>query len=306
MCITSPPYWGTRDYCTDPVIWDGTPHCDHDFNPDTNEGAFCSNCGAWKGQLGQEPSLKLYIKHIINVMDEVKRVIKEEGTCWLILGDTYASGEVGRHDKNYGGDYDRPKWKGIKRKYAIMETGLSLGCLANIPSRIAIEMTDNHGWIERNAIIWHKLNAMPDGAKNRFTSDYEILYLFVKNNKYYYSQILEPSVKYNKSSEKTKLKMRNKRSVWSLPVQPFFEAHFAVFPEKLIEISIRAGCPQNGIVLDPFIGSGTTGVVAKKLSRNYIGIDISKDYAKIAERRIASTQINESPIKIKKMENSDK
>ena len=161
-------------------------------------------------------------------------------------------------------------------------------------------MTDKHGWIERNAIIWHKTNAMPDGAKNRFTSDYEILYLFTKKNKYYFNQILEPSTN-TKSSNKNKKKMRNKRSVWSLPVQPFYEAHFAVFPEKLIEIPIQAGCPENGVVLDPFMGSGTVGVVAKKLSRNYIGIDISKECKKISEKRISATNATESKMKIKKL-----
>jgi len=291
MCITSPPYWGTRNYNTEPVIWDGTPHCEHDFYPDINGGSFCSNCGAWRGQLGQEPTLKLYVKHIVSVMDEVKRVLKDEGTCWLNLGDTYASGEVGRHDKNYGGEFDRPKWKGIKRKHATLDTGVPLGSITNMPFRVAIEMTDNHGWIERNAIIWHKPNAMPDGAKNRFTMDYEILFFFVKNNKYYFERILEPSSEYKRSPLTAKVKMRNKRSVWSLPVQAFSQAHFAIFPEKLIETPMKAGCPPNGLVLDPFIGSGTVGVVAKKLSRNFIGIDLNKDYAQMAEERISSTKI---------------
>jgi len=300
MCITSPPYWGARYYRTDPVIWDDAPHCDHDFISDVSEGAFCSSCGAWKGQLGQEPSVKLYVKHILNVVDEIKRVLKDEGTFWLNLGDTYASGEVGRHDKNYGGDFDRPKWKGIERKFLKMDTGLPAGCLVNVPSRIAIKMTDNHGWIERNAIIWHKKNAMPDGVKTRFTSDYEFLYLFTKKKKYFFNQILEPSVT-SKSSKTTKSKMRNKRSVWSLSAQPFYEAHFAVFPEKFVETPIRAGCPENGIVLDPFMGSGTVGVVAKKLSRNYIGIDISKECVEMSEKRIASTQISKDKFTIRKL-----
>lgn len=293
MCITSPPYWGPRNYDTEPIIWDDNPSCNHNFS-EVNSGSFCSVCGAWKGQLGQEPTLKLYVKHIADTMDEVKRALKKEGTCWLSLGDTYASGEVGRHDKNYGGEFDRPKWKGIKRKHVSFETGVCMNSMINMPARVAMEMTDNRGWIQRNAIIWHKPNAMPDGVKNRFTMDYEMLYFFVKSNKYYFDRILEPTAEYSRSQLNSTIsplnstiKMRNKRSVWSMPVQAFSEAHFAIFPEKLIEPPIKAGCPQNGIVLDPFMGSGTVAVVARQLSRYYIGIELNKNYVKIAEERIS-------------------
>jgi len=291
MCITSPPYWGTRNYDTEPVIWGGNNSCNHDFATcDNNGGFFCSNCGAWKGQLGQEPTLKLYVKHVVDVMDEVKRVLKNEGTCWLSLGDTYASGEVGRHDKNYGGEFDRPKWKGIKRKYATLETGVPFGSITNMPARVAIEMTDNHGWIERNAIIWHKPNAMPDGVKNRFSMDYEMLYFFVKTNKYYFERVLEPSAEYLKSPLTSNVKTRNKRSVWSLPVQAFSKAHFAIFPEKLIETPVKAGCPPHGTVLDPFMGSGTVAVVAKRLHRNYVGIELNREYVEIAKERMTHSK----------------
>lgn len=288
MCITSPPYWGPRMYNTEPIIWDGDPSCDHDFN-DGNSGSHCQKCGAWEGQLGLEPTLKLYVKHVADIMDEVKRVLKKDGGLWLSLGDTYVSGEVGRHDKNYGGEFDRPKWKGIKRKHITFDTGVCPSSLINMPARVAIEMTDNRRWIERNAIVWQKPNAMPDGAKTRFTMDYEMMYFFTKNTKYYFDRIMEPSAEYLKSPfNPNKNKMRNKRSVWSIPVQAFSEAHFAVFPEKLIENPIKAGCPPNGVVLDPFMGSGTVAVVAKRLGRNYVGIELSPDYVKITENRIAS------------------
>jgi len=294
MCITSPPYWGTRHYDAERIIWDEDTSCNHNFDDGNDGNQFCSKCGAWKGQLGQEPALKLYVKHIVAVMDEVRRVLKKEGTCWLNLGDTYASGELGRHDKNYGGEFDRPKWKGIKRQHASLDSGVPSGCITNMPARVAIEMTDNHGWIERNAVIWHKPNAMPDGAKNRFTMDYEVLYLFTKGSKYYFQQILEPSTECLKSPKKLKAKMRNKRSVWSIPVQPFSKAHFAVFPEKLIEIPIQAGCPPGGVVLDPFMGSGTVAIVASRMSRNYVGIELSEKYVRIAHERLCQHRTSRS------------
>ncbi|HEY8805263.1 MAG TPA: site-specific DNA-methyltransferase [Clostridium sp.] len=262
MVITSPPYWGLRNYNTDPQIWDEEEGCD-----------------VWRGELGSEPTFNLYIKHLCDIFDEVKRVLTEDGTCWVNLGDTYAGGKTNDIVPNK-----------------------SLCC---IPDRFKIQMIDR-GWICRNDIIWHKPNAMPSSVKDRFTVDYERLFFFTKNKKYYFEQQKEPvkdSYFGKRGSSKTRTKFqsamcgdnkdtvtlyteRNKRSMWSINTQPLKEAHFAVFPEELVKTPVKAGCPENGIVMDIFMGSGTTAVVAKGLNRNYIGIELNPEYINIAKNRI--------------------
>ena len=177
--------------------------------------------------------------------------------------------------------------------------------LVGIPDRFKIKMIDK-GFICRNEIVWHKPNQMPSSVKDRFTVDFEKFYFFTKNTKYYFEQQLEPYISKenhelrNKNSEKyegTNLFSdggrdyysqggRNKRCVWSINTKPLKEAHFAIYPEELIETPIKACCPENGIVMDIFFGSGTTGVVAKKLNRNYLGIELNSEYIKIAEKRL--------------------
>jgi len=180
-----------------------------------------------------------------------------------------------------------------------------------IPERFAIQMIDN-GWILRNKIIWHKENQMPSSVTDRFTVDFEDIFFFVKQQKYYFEQQLEPytepmnrwgSVKleangvsiWDKGTKQTTYRNknmrpneegRNMRTVWTINTQPNSEAHFATYPELLVEKIIKAGCPENGLCLDPFMGSGTTGLVAKKLNRNYLGIDLNPEYIKIANNRI--------------------
>jgi site-specific DNA-methyltransferase (adenine-specific) len=254
MVITSPPYWGLRDYGV-------------------------------SGQLGLEPTFQEYLTNLKAIFREVKRILKPQGTCWVVLGDTY-----------------------------------SKKSLVQIPSRFALMMTDELEFILRNEIIWHKPNAMPSSVSDRFTIDFENLYFFVKNKKYYFQQQKEPMKtkdtnppntafgslrldrrkKHNKQDQvgrhdytgfnaryvPPKDLMRNKRSVWSVSTKNYKGAHYAVFPEDLIETPILAGCPEGGVVLDPFIGSGTTALVAKRLNRNYIGIDINPEYCKIAQERL--------------------
>lgn len=260
MCVTSPPYWGLRDYQTNPVKW--------------NDG--------WCGELGAEKNANDYINHLCNIFDEVKRVLKNDGTCWVNIGDTY------------------------KKKYL---------CL--IPFLFALEMK-KRGWILRNVIIWHKPRCVPMGVKDRFTVDFEYIFLFAKNTKYYFEQQLEPfksttlKHSYNRSlSEKSKyyqgfnaknqqifkeklinniLKGRNKRTVWSISPTSFHGDHTATYPMKLIEIPIKAGCPENGIVLDPFIGSGTTAIMAEQLNCNWIGIELNPKYIKMAMERIKNAR----------------
>lgn len=257
MIITSPPYWNLRDYGEDK-------------------------------QLGLEYTTKEYIDSLYTIFDESKRVLNNEGTLWINIRDTYS--------------------KGIKR------SGVKNKSLSMIPERLAIKMIDN-GWILRNTIIWHKPNAMPDSCKNRFTMDYEYLYMFSKQEKYYFKTQYEPYTsvhgkdsntisKKEKELLDTKMvrhggegstlnkpsmwnpKGRIKRTTWDINTKPFKGSHFAPYPEELIECPIDAGCPENGIVLDIFMGSGTTGVVTKKQNKNYIGIELNRDYIDIANNRI--------------------
>jgi DNA modification methylase len=259
------------------------------------------------------------VNRLCDIFDEVKRVLKNDGTCWVNIGDTYGGSKgVGYKEtleninKKIGGDKENIA---LKNKLGI-EKGMSKSLL-QIPSRFAIEMTDR-GWILRNELIWHKPSCMPASVKDRFTVDFEKVFFFVKNKKYWFEQQLEPytnelnrwgGTKINAKSESTWDKAtgqetyrdrdlrpnkdgRNKRCVWSINPKPFKEAHFATYPEALIEPMIKAGCPENGIVLDPFMGSGTTGVVAKKQGKDFIGIELNPDYITIAEKRIGNIPNN--------------
>lgn len=318
--ITSPPYWQLRDYGVD-------------------------------GQLGLEPTFQEYIKKLVEIFDEAKRVLKKDGTCWVNLGDTYSGS-----NKGAGGDGSQKesfRWEENSEKICLncgksftgrkFQNYCSSACsgvdntkrtdkgllpnksLCNIPSRFAIAMQDN-GWILRNEIIWHKPNAMPSSVKDRFTIDYEKIFFFVKSQKYYFNQPKEPMVtnqtisnsgrKYSREtstmpsnkkqdnvgrSDYTGFNdrytppenlMRNKRTVWTIPTQPSSIEHFAMFPNELVETMIEAGCKKDGVVLDMFLGSGTTAIVAKSLNRKYVGIEINSDYAKIASERLKTTQMS--------------
>jgi len=290
--VTSPPYWALRNYGTNPVTWDD----------------------GWQGELGSEPDFNLYIEHLCQIFDETKRVLKDSGSCWVNLGDTYGGSCMGL---SYAGH--------SKGKNSILPDDLSYlpkvahsrgkfdKSLLLIPFRFAVEMV-NRGWTLRNVIIWQKPNCTPSSAKDRFTVDFEYFFFFVKNKKYYFEQQIEPfkesTIKrckggcnenkgsfyqglskenFEKIQDKIltgKLKGKNKRAVWNIATSNFKDAHFAVYPPKLIETPIKAGCPEGGIVLDPFMGSGTTGVVAKSLNRNWLGIELNPEYAKMAEERI--------------------
>lgn len=479
-CVpTSPPYWGLRSYKTEPVIWDNHRDCEHEWddlipNPmaksgkhgpasvigakiaqhevrkESNQGNFCLKCGAWRGELGLEPTIELYISHLLSIFDEVKRVLKKTGTCWVNIGDTYS-----------GSGQDSGKLPGTKRcgdtgidsrSVDIVGTGrpVTVGIknvpaksLCLIPERFALAMVER-GWILRNNIIWYKPNPMPESVKDRFTGTWEYFYFFVKsstpqywinsrirqlvdkqplgirgvegidwewikhsacdgqgcNNKrcinghvksslwegrdYWFEQQFEAyteplnrwggdTLKHDTSKTAEYKDMmnigyssafrvgqpmrpnelgRNKRDVWEINTEPYPEAHFAVFPEKLVETPILAGCPsmickkcgkarekiltteyevagkgnanmkrkggekddlvarpyetrmlairtsegytdcgcnagfESGVVLDPFAGSGTTGAVAKRLGRKYIGIDLNPSYYKLHKKRL--------------------
>ena len=275
MCMTSPPYWALRDYGVD-------------------------------GQLGLESTFDKYISKLCDIFDEVKRVLRDDGTCWVNLGDTYSRGTRKKDGTNQS---LRNNKEVHVEPNMIPDYGISDKCLLQIPSRFAIEMV-NRGWILRNTIIWHKRNCMPSSVSDRFTVDFEYIFFFSKKKKYYFKQQREPHKQI--SIERTKFKWnghrekmsswegmhikkmchpegRNKRTVWTINPKPFKEAHFAVYPEELCETPIKAGCPVGGIVLDPFFGAGTTGVVAKKQGKNYIGIELNPEYINIAKKRLANT-----------------
>ena len=507
-CICSPPYWSLRDYGIEPVIWDGDKDCKHEWGlpiagagknndktagkiqrankgsigrdnrPDSN---FCIKCGAWKGSLGLEPTFELYIKHLCDIFDEIKRVLRKDGTCWVNIGDSYGgsgnrsghtleTSNLNRLTIGYGATGGNQKaTRGYEKS------------LLDIPYRFSIEMI-NRGWIKRNTLIWWKPSCMPSSANDRFTVDFEYLFFFTKNNKaifwinektlecvdkkplgikeiegkdwewkpcpacsnkdyfnirtrdvmrkekncpqfkasdkerediknkicprckglrkvkysfwtghdYWFEQQFDEfapntleRTRYG-NSEKNKmisgqypisiesydryaakvqngsLQGRNKRCVWIIPTQPFPEAHFAVYPEGLIEIPIKAGCPEfickkcgkarvkiykykggtigkswhdhskdleegmhqslggldkqgdkpyqrvdvgysdcgcgagweSGIVLDPFMGAGTTAKVAIKQRKRFTGIEIKKEYIEMSKRGIAKVQRN--------------
>jgi len=326
-CITSPPYWGLRDYGT--AEWEGgDPNCDHVANPNATKkmgnkefnenrpsrentktkGYYekqCPKCGAVRKdkQLGMEDTPEEFVENLVEVFREVKRVLRDDGTVWLNLGDSYSSGgrttttnQTLRGDKDYGVTSPKPS-KGIKPKDLI-----------GIPWRVAFALQAD-GWYLRQDIIWRKPNPMPESVKDRCTKAHEYIFLLSKQSKYYFdNEAIKEDAKFPQgpnSSNKIrkgvgdpKMQTRgglhkiganpkkNKRSVWTVTTKPFKGAHFATFPMDLIEPCVLAGCPKGGTVLDPFGGSGTTGIVANNHNRNAILIELNEDYINLANKRI--------------------
>jgi DNA modification methylase len=286
-----------------------------------------------KGQIGLESTFQEYIGRLCNMFDEAKRVLKQTGTCWVNLGDTYYSNHGGGNQGKVNGEVTRQLLKVRARTY---NRELPEKSLCQIPARFAIEMA-NRGWILRNEVIWWKPNGMPSSAKDRFTMNFEKVFFFVKNERYWFNldAVREPHDAKKKQEGlkrarelgysgrgsykewyfhhrkktswvgnndlkigfgaargvlKTKLIHplgKAKRCVWSIPTKPFTGKHYAVYPPELIETPIKAGCPKGGIVLDPFIGSGTTALVAKKLGRRFIGIDLNPQYVRMTKKRLS-------------------
>ncbi len=304
-CVTSPPYYGLRDYGVD-------------------------------GQIGLEDTPEQYISAISDVFDEVRRVLKPTGTLWLNIGDSY-NGYKGNANQNnfesmYAGHSHQPARKPL---HGLECKTIKQKDLIGIPWMLAFALR-SRGWYLRQDIIWHKPNPMPESVRDRCTKAHEYIFLLSKSLRYYYDAeaIAEPVAdatikrlsqnvdkqkgafwigydstfkakppryggkKYTatpdkfyrtKSGNAYQLRdKRNKRSVWTVSTKACKEAHFATFPPDLITPCILAGCPEGGTVLDPFIGSGTTGIVCRQLLRNFIGVEISTEYARMAERRIAN------------------
>ena len=446
-CVTSPPYFNLRDYSTEGQIWDGDPKCEHQweetkttlhygessFQPDEKKlnkglnptntdhqkmvGGKCIKCGAWKGSLGLEPTPDLYVKHLCDIFDEVKRVLKPEGSAWINLGDTYNSHSTGKG--GVGGIESKRENKQDNVAGNNKKPNLPNKSLCLIPERFVLEMS-NRGWVVRNEIIWWKRSCMPSSVKDRYTIDFEKLFFFTKQPRYYFKTQYEPTA--NSKTEKSyvcekcgkepevdeevmvegdeivehehcqwvkkepnpKTKAldvegspmyrqghhndglphhgdttRTKRCVWDVTTTRFKEAHFATYPPELIESPIDACCPEfickkcgmprkkiyepinlvtkaereaykatkpklgetfrdhntcikdelieqyepigltdcgcgagwtSGVVLDPFSGASTTGVVAMKQNKRYIGLELNPEYVKIATNRLKQVE----------------
>ena len=311
-CVTSPPYWGLRDYGED-------------------------------DQLGLEPTPEEYVANMVAVFREVRRVLRDDGTLWLNLGDSYAgsiTGNTGRNDgdgeyraRTGGGSHLAHDYGAEQARTAVIRKhGLKPKDLVGIPWRVAFALQAD-GWYLRSDVIWHKPNPMPESVTDRPTKAHEYIFLLTKQPRYYYdadaireeavardlgemdggaqrngdgsranegrnfrTQIRFGGSKYGDSDDPhhaTKsgnayefTGYRNKRSVWTVTTKPFSGAHFAVFPPDLIEPCVLAGCPEGGTVLDPFSGSGTTGMVALRHDRSYIGLELNPEYAEMSRNRI--------------------
>ena len=240
-CVTSPPYWGLRDY--------GIAH-----------------------QIGAEMDLPAYLGRLTDVFREVRRVLTDDGTLWLNIGDAYTSGgrtwrAEDRKNQARAMEYRPPTPEGLKPKDLI-----------GIPWRLAFALQAD-GWYLRSDIIWYKPNCQPESVRDRPTSAHEYLFLFSKSERYHYD--------YEALRERADGGgWRNRRSVWAVNTEAFPDAHFATFPPALIEPCILAGSQAGDVVLDPFFGSGTVGVVCTKHGRRFLGIELNGEYAALARRRL--------------------
>ncbi len=283
-CITSPPYYALRDYGVD-------------------------------GQIGREDTPAQYVARLTDVFSEVRRVLRPSGTLWLNIADTYAG-------KGNQGDSVDPKYPNGRTGQTVAINRRVERCKAKdmigIPWMLAFALRDT-GWYLRSDIIWQKANPMPESCKDRPSRCYEHIFLLTKSRSYYYNAaaIAEPvaestPMRMRRRRGKTKYSagipgqahqrlndyrpngyaeediplLRNKRDVWQINSYSYKGAHFAAYPPKLVETCLLAGCPQDGIVLDPFLGSGTTAAVAKQMGRHYIGIELNPDYCELAKQRI--------------------
>lgn len=278
MCCCSPPYWGLRDY-------------------------------GHAGQLGMERTPDEYVANMRLIFEQVKRVLRPDGTLWLNLGDSYSNATVG---KRSGGTLNQWKDGGrrnpdVNEPTTLRAAGLPAKNLVGIPWRVAFALQAD-GWYLRQDIIWHKPNPMPESVRDRCTKAHEYIFLLAKSEKYLFNidAIKEPAnypngprnTKFGKYADAEMFRRhgnldkigprstRQKRSVWRVTTKSFKGAHFATFPENLIEPCVLAGSNPGDTILDPFFGAGTTGVVAKKHGRKYIGIEINPEYAAMASKRI--------------------
>lgn len=283
-CVTSPPYYGLRDY-------------------------------GHEGQIGHEETPEEFIKQLVEVFRCVWDVLEDDGTLWLNIGDSYAStgGRQVEQTVRKSGDYVNSGQKGCDGVGTSRKPpdGIKTKDLIGIPWMLAFALRAD-GWYLRQDIIWHKPNPMPESVQDRCTKAHEYIFLFSKSHKYHFDHVaikepvkedwgtrdrsngkyhnegtgLQPHSGLEKSYE-----MANKRSVWTVNTKPYSGAHFAVFPTELIEPCILAGAPVGGIVLDPFMGSGTTAQVAQDLGRKYLGCELNPEYGKLQQKRLAQQSL---------------
>jgi len=287
MCVTSPPYYGLRDY------------------------------GGEDKQIGQEDTPEEYIENLVSVFRSVRDTLTDDGTLWLNIGDSYYNYRPGK-----GANY--PKQSVSKTRQDLPTNsnkrgnrleGLKEKDLIGIPWMLAFALRAD-GWYLRQDIIWHKPNPMPESVKDRCTKSHEYLFLLSKNKKYYYNNdaIKEPAKDWG-TRDRTKGKYhnegtglqphsglsksyptKNKRSVWSITNKPYKGAHFATFPPDLVEPCILAGSQEGDIILDPFMGSGTTAMVAKQLGRYYLGCELHEKYKELIENRVPVEEVAHNPL----------
>lgn len=283
--VTSPPYFGLRDY-------------GHD------------------GQIGLEPTPADFAAAMVEVFREVRRVLRDDGTVWLNLGDSYAANRTYQVEQTKGGPKHGVAQAVEGRGQRASDYGLKPKDLIGIPWRVAFALQED-GWYLRQDIIWHKPNPMPESVRDRCTKAHEYVFMLTKSPKYFYDHeaVKEPAVRTDagawvdggsdkqrghgrrpagfngryaqRLAEEGAPTTRNRRSVWSVATKPFAEAHFATYPPDLIKPCILAGCPVGGTVLDPFFGAGTTGLVAQRHGRSWIGCELNPAYAEIARNRLA-------------------
>ena len=283
MCVTSPPYYGLRNY------------------------------GDESEQIGQEDTPEEYIQNLVNVFQSVKNVLADDGTLWLNIGDSYYNYRPGKgqsYPKQSVSKTNQDLPTNCNKRGNKLE-GLKEKDLIGIPWMLAFALRAD-GWYLRQDIIWHKPNPMPESVRDRCTKSHEYLFLLSKNKHYYYDNesIKEPAKDWG-TRDRTNGKyhnpgsglvphsgltksypMRNKRSVWSITNKPYKGAHFATFPRDLVEPCILAGSRVNDIILDPFMGSGTTAMAAKSLNRYYIGCELHEDYNTLIDERVTPYHAN--------------
>lgn len=331
-CVTSPPYWGLRDYGT--ATWEGgDADCDHLAGPLCSDKSKlnggkgvgnteklriggipykdrCGKCGAHRidAQLGLESTPEEYVANLVAVFREVWRVLRDDGTLWLNLGDSYAnSGSDGRCGKTAIVSNTLHGQQICSNK---LVSGLKPKDLVDIPWMVAFALRAD-GWYLRQDIIWAKPNPMPESVTDRCTKSHEYIFLLTKKARYYYDH--EAVKEANADTERTNYQCgsrafgvnkdrndndygersknaipngRNKRDVWTITTKPFKGAHFATFPPDLVEPCILAGSREGDVVLDPFAGSGTVGLVCHKHHRDFIGLELNPEYADMANKRI--------------------